>query len=200
MAYKSITKHNAPAYTRANRKRGDVKEITLHQWDDIRRGPTFDGTVNWLVRPSATTSGHYVVEAGLVACLVSPKHIAWGNGNWESNKESIVIELNPRASAADYATAAELIRELEAVYGRVRIGEHRQHKATSCPGSWSASSMRELVDGKKVAKAGTYYTIKYGDTLGAIAAKARTTVAKLAKLNGIKNPNRVAAGQKIRTK
>lgn len=42
------------------------------------------------------------------------------------------------------------------------------------------------------------YTVKKGDTLSAIAAKYKTTVAKLAALNGIKNPNVISVGQKLK--
>lgn len=42
------------------------------------------------------------------------------------------------------------------------------------------------------------YTVKKGDTLGAIAVKYKTTVAKLAKDNNIKNPNLIQVGQKIK--
>lgn len=45
-----------------------------------------------------------------------------------------------------------------------------------------------------------YYTIKRGDTLSGIAVKYRTSVAKLAALNHIPNPDRIAAGTRIRVK
>ena len=45
-----------------------------------------------------------------------------------------------------------------------------------------------------------YYTIKKGDTLSGIAAKYGTTYQKLAQMNGISNPNKIYAGQKIRVK
>lgn len=45
-----------------------------------------------------------------------------------------------------------------------------------------------------------YYTVKSGDTLSGIAAKYGTTYQKLAQLNGISNPNKIYAGQKIRVK
>lgn len=45
----------------------------------------------------------------------------------------------------------------------------------------------------------TYYVVKKGDTLSAIAAKYNTTYQELAKLNNIKNPNKIYAGQKIKT-
>lgn len=44
------------------------------------------------------------------------------------------------------------------------------------------------------------YTVKRGDTLGAIASRYKTSVAHLAKLNNIKNPNVISVGQKIRIK
>lgn len=42
------------------------------------------------------------------------------------------------------------------------------------------------------------YTVKRGDTLSGIAKKYGTTVAKLKRLNGIKNANRIYIGQKIK--
>lgn len=44
------------------------------------------------------------------------------------------------------------------------------------------------------------YTVKSGDTLGAIATKHKTTVAKLQKLNNIKDVNKISVGQKIKVK
>lgn len=44
----------------------------------------------------------------------------------------------------------------------------------------------------------TVYTVKAGDTLGKIAAQYGTTYQKLAEYNGIKNPNVIVVGQKIK--
>lgn len=44
----------------------------------------------------------------------------------------------------------------------------------------------------------TVYTVKPGDTLSGIAQKYGTTVAKLQSLNGIANPNKIYAGQKLK--
>lgn len=44
----------------------------------------------------------------------------------------------------------------------------------------------------------TVYTVMSGDTLSGIAAKYGTTYQKLAKLNGISNPNLIYVGQKIK--
>lgn len=45
-----------------------------------------------------------------------------------------------------------------------------------------------------------YYTVKKGDSLSSIAAKNKTTVSKICKINGIKPSSKIKAGQKIRVK
>ncbi len=47
-------------------------------------------------------------------------------------------------------------------------------------------------------RSGTVYTVKKGDTLGAIARKYRVTTAQLMRWNGIKNAHKLRLGQKIR--
>lgn len=42
---------------------------------------------------------------------------------------------------------------------------------------------------------GQTYTVRSGDTLGSIAQRQGTTVADLARINGIADPNRISAGQ-----
>lgn len=54
--------------------------------------------------------------------------------------------------------------------------------------------------GAKPVSSAQYYTIKKGDTLSGIAKKYGTTYQYLAKLNGIPNPNKIQAGQRIRVK
>jgi LysM repeat protein len=51
--------------------------------------------------------------------------------------------------------------------------------------------------GAAAAPAATY-VVRQGDTLGAIARRHGTTVAALARANGIANPNRIRIGQTIR--
>src|SRR5690606_4292664 len=51
---------------------------------------------------------------------------------------------------------------------------------------------------KPATKHGDIYTVKAGDTLSAIAAKNKTTVSELARINGIKNPDLIKVGQKIK--
>ena len=48
------------------------------------------------------------------------------------------------------------------------------------------------------APAATYYTVKKGDTLGAIARKYGRTVKQLMQWNGLKNANSLRIGQRLR--
>lgn len=50
------------------------------------------------------------------------------------------------------------------------------------------------------APAKQYYTVKRGDSLSVIAQRHKTTTAALVKLNGIKNPNLIRVGQRLRIK
>ncbi|MTH48216.1 TIGR02594 family protein [Intestinirhabdus alba] len=51
---------------------------------------------------------------------------------------------------------------------------------------------------KEGEKAAAFYTVKKGDTLGKIARAIKTTVKRLADLNGIENANRITVGQKLK--
>ena len=44
------------------------------------------------------------------------------------------------------------------------------------------------------------YIVKSGDTLSEIAAKYKMSVSEIAKLNGLDNPNRIYAGQRLKLK
>lgn len=75
-------------------------------------------------------------------------------------------------------------------------------------GTYGNGDVRKVVLGtrydevQKIVNGGgtspVYYTVKSGDTLSGIAAKYGTTYQKIASLNGISNPNKIYAGQRIR--
>lgn len=88
---------------------------------------------------------------------------------------------------------------------------HRDYANKSCPGDYLYNRHGEIAaevnrrlgvtDTAPDAGAGqgvTVYTVKKGDTLSAIAAKHGTTCQKIAAYNGIKNPNVIRVGQKIK--
>ncbi|MCD4558217.1 N-acetylmuramoyl-L-alanine amidase [Schaalia sp. lx-100] len=138
-SYEEITSHTSPAYT-GGRPYG-VARIVLHHWGDPASGPTFEGVVAYLTRANATTSAHYVAEAGRVACIVDPDDRAWHAGDGigvgsAGNDMGIAIECNPRASEGDVATVAELVADLRSVYGDLPLAVHSDFVATQCPGAY----------------------------------------------------------------
>ncbi|MFE7485444.1 peptidoglycan-binding protein [Streptomyces sp. NPDC057552] len=86
------------------------------------------------------------------------------------------------------------------------IKGHRDGYATACPGgplyAWVKKGAPrpqgdDEPDSKPPASSGTY-TVKKGDTLTGIASAHKTTVDALVKLNGLKNPNAISIGQKLK--
>lgn len=94
-------------------------------------------------------------------------------------------------------TVAELAKEV--IAGKWGVGETRKKKLTAAGYNYNAVQTevnKQLASAKKTVT----YTVKKGDTLAKIASKYKTTVAKLVKDNGIKNPNLIKVGQKIKIK
>ncbi|MEC2222889.1 MULTISPECIES: GH25 family lysozyme [Heyndrickxia] len=88
-------------------------------------------------------------------------------------------------------TAAQNIALLTKLQAGVKPGK------TTINNSKLTTNSKAEITGKTAAKAVTY-KVKSGDTLSGIAKKYGTTVAKLKRLNGIKNANRIYIGQKIK--
>lgn len=88
----------------------------------------------------------------------------------------------------------------EVIAGKWGNGADRKKKLEAA--GYNYSTIQSLVNKKlqSIKPAAQYYTVKKGDTLSAIAKKYGTTYQTLAKINGISNPNKIQAGQKIRVK
>lgn len=138
MTYDLTTQHSSPNHS--GPRPGRVTGIVIHHWGV--RGQRFDSVVRFLCTPwqqrsnKSQSSAHYVAEAGRVACIVDPDRVAWHAGNRQANERTIGIECRPEATDADYATVAELVADLRAVYGDVPLSAHRDYKSTACPGVW----------------------------------------------------------------
>ncbi len=80
----------------------------------------------------------------------------------------------------------------------VRAGlEHGKHHATTPTTTVAAKTKTTRTHGHKRRRLRTY-TVQSGDTLGSIAAKTGTTVAKLEQLNPGVDPTALRVGEKIR--
>lgn len=149
MSYDLITKYTAHNQTSAADSLGvfgyprTIKYIAIHWWGNPV-GQLFMMIIRWFCGGGAPTSAHYVAEALRVACLVSPENIAWHAGNARGNAESIGIECNPRASDADYATIAELIRDLRKVYGDIPLRRHSFWTSTTCCGVYDIKRLDKM--------------------------------------------------------
>ncbi|MFC8008648.1 peptidoglycan-binding protein [Streptomyces cinereoruber] len=62
----------------------------------------------------------------------------------------------------------------------------------------SGSTKPPAAGGGTTTSSATTYTVRSGDTLSGIATRHSTTVAKLVSLNSLKDPNKLAVGQKLR--
>ncbi|GAA4688200.1 N-acetylmuramoyl-L-alanine amidase [Streptomyces youssoufiensis] len=67
-------------------------------------------------------------------------------------------------------------------------------------GEWRESIADRLKSKPGGGPSGGTYTVRKGDTLSSIARAHKTTVAKLVQLNGLKDPDRIAVGQKLKLK
>lgn len=63
---------------------------------------------------------------------------------------------------------------------------------------YAGNTIRVPENGNSGGSAPVYYTIRPGDTLSGIALKYGTTVTALARLNGISDPDKIYAGDRIR--
>lgn len=114
-----------------------TNRITIHHWG--QDGQNFNSVANWMARAGqGNTSAHFVVEAGRVACIISPADAAWHSGSAEGNATSIGIECRPEMSEGDLNELVALIAWLESVYGEQEIWLHQEWSATACPGRYAA--------------------------------------------------------------
>lgn len=77
----------------------------------------------------------------------------------------------------------------------IKKGGYNGFKKSKSDGEDKKKTEPKKDDGKKKD---VYYIVKKGDTLTAIAKKYKTTVSKLVKVNNIKNPNLIYAGQRLK--
>ena len=89
----------------------------------------------------------------------------------------------------------------EVIAGQWGNGSDRKKRLTDA--GYNYDAVQKAVNQKMNAKKQTahvYYVVKRGDTLSGIASKYGTTWQKLQAMNGIRNPNKIYSGQRIRVK
>ena len=197
--------------------------ITIHHWGS--KGQNFWNVENYLCVNNTPTSAHFIVEAGLVSCIVSPLDAAWHSGNARGNAHTVGLECRPEATDGDYQTTGELIAKLRAEFGEdLPLYHHRDWQATACPGVYDLARLDRIARavGAPVIKPATsvkpqplpapvkprpatsagyvpdpHWKVEKGETLGQIAKHFGVSVDRLAKYNGLKNANAIKIGERI---
>lgn len=214
-----LDKHYTPQSSK------NLKAIVVHHMAmrGAGNGKALDAVYRtWQTRPA---SAHYGVDGVYVRQYVRDKDRAWAVGSRSGNATTISIEhanstVGPgwRVSDTTIDTGARLVAYLHKVYGlgrpvdRVTLKQHKDYIHTECPGPYLGGSAwakyvtaaqthyDNISDFRAVPKPSPvrHYTVRAGDTLIAIARKFGTTVARLARLNRISDPNKIRAGQDLR--
>ena len=105
----------------------------------------------------------------------------------------------PNASMTAFIEAGDSIYAYRATELLTSRAEIEVAQAQLAPSNPKVSPRRGRGRGRSTGRGARSATVRRGDTLGAIAKRNGTTVAKLRKLNGIRG-NTIKAGQKIRVK
>ncbi len=133
----------------------------------------------------------------------------WGNGDARKaaitaagyDYSAVQAKVNELASGKKPTVSTKSIEEVakEVLAGKWGNGDSRKNKLKAAGYDYQAvqNKVNELAKGT-VSK--EYHTVVKGDTLTAIAKKYNTSVQNLVDMNGIKNPNIINIGQKIRVK
>lgn len=111
-----------------------VRHITFHHIV----GPVSSAIARFS-NPANQVSTHFAVGADGVYCFVDTDNTAWGNGDWNSNLESVSIEhegdwRNGYRNEAVIANSARLVAWLISLYPDATPTRHRDIIATACPG------------------------------------------------------------------
>ncbi|MED4302248.1 MULTISPECIES: N-acetylmuramoyl-L-alanine amidase [Bacillus subtilis group] len=184
--------------------------------------------VSYMIGNTSSTSFHFAVDDKEVRQGIPTDRNAWHTGdgtNGTGNRKSIGVEIcYSKSGGAKYYAAEKLaikfVAQLlkERGWGVDRVRKHQDWSGKYCPhrildeGRWNevkaaiAAELKSLGGGEssssKTKSSGgeSTYTVKKGDTLSGIAKAEGVSVAKLQSWNGIKDPNKIKVGQKLKLK
>lgn len=140
-----------------------------------------------------TSSGRLNGYNGNLDC-----NVFYGDVNtWNKYAGKSGTASKPAPAPAPARKSNEVIAQ-EVINGAWGNGEDRKKRLSAA--GYNYTVIQAIVNRKMAANRAVYYTIRRGDTLSAIAARYGTTYQKLAAMNGIADPNRIYAGQRIRVK
>lgn len=186
---RAVGKAHAEAAQREINRLGLPKNSPVYFAIDWDASPAQQGVVDEYLRGAADVIGLarvgvYGSYAVMDRCMANKTAtFFWQTYAWSGGKVREGIHLYQYLNGQNINGAVDFNRTSLDNYGQV-----------SKAGQVSAPSQGS---GAAPAPAGSSYTVVKNDTLGAIAARFGTTVAALASLNGISNPNLIYPGQVI---
>ena len=168
--------------------------IILYNWD--KSSQPNDGYSDHIGVVETVSGGQITIIEGNRSDAVSRRTIpvGWGYIRGYAAPKYAASTQKPTATKS----VAELAQEV--IDGKWGNGDDRKNRLESA--GYDYAAVQTKVNALLKAETATYYTVKAGDTLSAIAKKYGTTVSAIQKLNPtlIKNVNLIYVGWKIRVK
>lgn len=155
-----------------------------------------------LARP-ASEGGHYIKYPDVVTGYVSfvKNNIGrYGNVAKQKTVEGQLKQIAADHWAADPQYANHLLEMNQYNVQRGYYKLPRTAPAPKLPQKPAPKQEQKTAPVKAAAPLPVYHVVTRGETLSGIAATYKTTVANLVKLNGIKEPNVIHIGQRLRVK
>lgn len=142
-------------YTKGRLK--PIRCVTVHHMAGVLSAKSCGGI---FARAGRNGSSHYGIgNDGEIANYVDENDTAWTNSNWNSNCESITIEVSNSKMNGDWPVSDKafdsLVKLVADIAKRNNLGKlvpeqnltyHSMFTATSCPGDYLRSRMQEIAD------------------------------------------------------
>lgn len=136
---------------------GPPTQAVIHWWNSPDKAGTLDAAARYLASKASGVSAHFVISGREVKRLVGVSEAAWHAGHGPTNGRSVGFELDPRNPKHTLETVAQIIHEIEVLYGvDLTVIRHMDVSQTGCPGIYR-DKINEIVSlsngiGKKTTK------------------------------------------------
>lgn len=176
--------------------------VDANGWAKLANGKPATATTT-TPTPTPSTASKYTTSGKSLETMASDVQ-AGKVGDGDTRKSNlgayysgVMAIVNERAKVISAVVSHDILKT-ETLAGKYGDGNTRSNLL----GSYYAAVQNLINVGSSTAtkSVAAYYTVKSGDTLGAIANKYGSTVAQIVAWNNIKNPNIIIVGQRLRVK